>query len=192
MDNDDITRLGVQRKNKPMIEDVIPEYLVGEYKVMALEFSSYLRESRIKPVWATHNAWKATYKGKVICYIRLPRDESDFSWLRSKQPRDSDWKQSWIVTPHLYNMEAYEGQIVREGLQGLIWDNLSYCGHCDPLRKCAPGLDKIILNKKIKGLCRGSSYDGYAVWIGNPDESAIGGIKKLLELEKKARAESSI
>ena len=103
--NDDITRLDVQKKIKPMIEDVISEYLVGENKEMSLEFFSYLRKNKIKPIWTTHNSWKATYKNKVICYIRLPRDESD---NYSKQSHALEWKLHWLVTPHLYNMEQYE------------------------------------------------------------------------------------
>ena len=180
----DITLLRVQREFKPKIEDVIPVYLVGENKEMALEFISYLRENKIKPTWATHNSWKAIYKSKVICYIRLPINESD---NYSKQSHVSEWKRHWLVTPHLYNMEKYKEQIINEGLLELIWNNYVYCKPCEPIRKCAPGVNKNIFGKEFNNLCRGVFYDGCAIWINSPDNSEVNGIKKLLEMEKQTR-----
>ena len=138
----------------------------------------------MKPVWTIHNAWKATYKGKPIYYIRLPKYKSHFRNL--KQSLDSEWMHSWVITPYLHNANMYEEQITNEGLQDLIWDHMHYCFVCDHGR-CVPGVDKTILGKELKGLCRGDLYCDLAAWFVNPSETTISGIKTLLELEKNAR-----
>jgi len=69
-----------QTITKPAIEDVIADVLNGDAKKNALDFVSYLQKNKMKPVWASANAWKVSYKGQVICYIRLYNDE----WKNSK------------------------------------------------------------------------------------------------------------
>ena len=185
----DITTLAVQKATKPKIEDVIPCYVGVEALKTALDFIAYLRENKIKPVWTLHNAWKGTYKGKVIYYIRLPLYRGHFR--SPKRSSDADWMRSWVFTPYLHNINRYEDQIMEEGLQDLVWDNLHYCKPCAH-RKCLPECDKVILGKELKNLCRGDLYGGCAVWFVSPDETTINGIKRLLELEKKARDENVV
>lgn len=121
MDIHDLTLLSVQRQVKPKIEDVIPLYLDGEMKINALEFINYMKNNKITFRWAgVRNTWKATYKGKPICYLRLA-DGNAPAWLSSIQ------NAKWTVTPYLNNISEYEDKIINENWQNLIWDNLFYC-----------------------------------------------------------------
>jgi len=84
-----------QKAAKPMIEDVIPDYLDGEMRKAALDFVAHMRANKMKPVWYTANSWKAIYKSKCICVIKL---------------RNDDWKNaehSWSVHPYLNYMSRY-------------------------------------------------------------------------------------
>jgi hypothetical protein len=170
-----------QNKSKPAIEDVIPDYLCGDIKKNALDFCEYLRANKIKPVWAGANTWKAIYKNKPICYIRLFNDD----W--NKLPRAAMYGgHSWVVTLYIErNMHRYEDVILKEGLQNFIWDNVHYCmlcrspchGHTPPHR------DTVAFGKEIKRICHGREL----TWVFDPDEQAVNRIKRLLELEKQAR-----
>ena len=46
-----------QKKPKPEIENVIPEYLDGDMKKTALDFVAWLRANKMNPVWASANIW---------------------------------------------------------------------------------------------------------------------------------------
>jgi len=176
MENNDITLLSVQKVIKPKIEDVIPEILKGTAKKTALDFIAYLRENKMNPAWTLHNAWKAMYKGKPICYIRL-------GWAFGKGEDNDNGK--WEVTPYLNYINDYEYIIINEGLQNIIWDNLCFCKSCG--NNCAGSVERIILGKEIKNLCGGIIFNRFPVPVANPDDTDINNIKKLIELEKKAR-----
>ena len=182
-----VTRYTEQNKIKPMIEDVIPDFLDGDNKRIALEFIAYLRENKMKPVWAIQNGWKAVYKGKVLYYIRLPKHEQQFR--TKKQSDETEWTRSWVVTPFPQNINKYEELIINEGWQNLIWENMGYCYTCPNAvnsYKCE-GINKTILGKEFENLCRGQLYGGGMAWFVNPDETTISYIKKLLDFEKQAR-----
>ena len=130
--------------------------------------------------WAgIHNAWKASYKGKPILYIRL----NNKLWNENKYAK-------WVITPYLVNINEYEDEIIKEGWQDLIWNGLWYCKTFASGEYygngCAPGIDKTILGKELKNLCNGNFFSGRNwVWFHDPDEISINCIKKLLELEKR-------
>jgi len=174
--------LRTQKIEKPQIESVIPQYLDGDIKKTALDFVAYLRGNKFNFVWAVANGWKATYKGKVICYIRLPLHESHFRNL--KQSEGTEWQNSWVFTPYLHNMNKYEELVINENLQEFVLSGLHYCMPC-PHRFCAT--ERTILGKSIKNLCQGDLYGGMALWYVNPNETEIGYLKRLLEMEKQAR-----
>jgi hypothetical protein len=170
-----------QRAIKAKIEDVIPEYLDGDNKKNALEFVAYMRANKMQPAWLSANFWKAMCKGKSICYIRLPKGDMR-SWLLPEETTNA-----WTVTPALNHLDAYEDSIIKEGLQSIIWENIYYCrnvllGICNS-HKCAPGKSGTILGKEFKNVC----HHNQGLWFLNPDETTIDCIKKLLELEQKAR-----
>ena len=175
--------MATQSKLKPQIEEIIPEYLTGDNQKRALEFMAYLRDNKIKPVWAIQNGWKATYKGKVIYYIRLPRYNSHFRNL--KQSDGTDWENSWVFTPYLHNMSSYEDLVINAGLREFVLNGLHYCVPCAH-RLCPK--EKTIFGNKIENLCGGDLYGGMALWYVNPSETEMRYLKKLLEFEKQARA----
>jgi len=175
-----------QKKPKAEIEDVIPEYLEGETKQNALEFVAWLRANKMKPVWASANIWKATYKGGAICAVQLPISVY------------SAYKNSWIVSPHLDHMDEYETEIAGEGLRDTVLGCIVYCDHaggrpghgCSPNRPCAGGDAKTLLGGEIGGICHAGCNAAFAFTrICDPGPAAVGDIKKLLKMEQKARDE---
>ena len=171
-----------ETKPKPKIEDFIPRYLDDNMKNIALDFSVYMQNTKMRFSWAgMANAWKANCKGKNICYMRLCVGYES-------EPKEA----KWVVTPFLNHINVYLDVIMNEGLQDLVWDNLFYCKRCfaekyPKGRPCSPGRNIIMLGKEVKGICQGRP----PVWFWNPDETAINNIKRLLLLEKQARANKS-
>ena len=179
-----------QKNTKPMIEDVMPNYLDGDMLTSALEFIAYLRENKMKPLWQGLNTWGAKEKGIVLYSIMLQVGKGYYG-------RVGDLP-SWGITLNPVHMNTYEERIVHEGLQNFILDNVVYCVHsgrsdssgegCNPNKRCAGGRDRTVLGKEIKALCGCRSL----TWVWDPDEAAIVRMKKLLKLEQKARAEHSV
>ena len=179
----DITTLQFQRENKPNIEDVLPHYLDGKELEAALKFIADLRASKMNPRWAgVHNTWNCSYKGKIICFIRLGA-----IWHAARKVD----KIKWEIAPNLINISAYENEIIDENMQNYIWDGLAYCKSCinsdGLMRKCFPGVNKTVLKKDIVGICGGFYGGRIPISFQNPDETAINIINRLLELEKLAR-----
>ena len=84
------------------------------------------------------------------------------------------------------NMGEYEDEIIGENLQELVWGGLWRCKACG--NGCSPGVDKTMLKKEFKSLCHGIFYANRNwIWFYDPDEAAVKGAKRLLELEKRAR-----
>ncbi|MDF2686985.1 MAG: hypothetical protein K0S55_2168 [Clostridia bacterium] len=159
-----------EEKRKPEIEDAILEQLDGDKQKLALDFVAWLRENKMTLRWAGFkNAWKANYKSKTICYVKLKSNESN--------------EKKWVVYPYLNHINQYEELIVTEDLQNIIWDNMFYCLSC---RTPCNTTNITFLGKEIKGVCGGRQ----PVWFFEPDNATINCIKKLLELEKKARVEA--
>jgi len=175
-----------QRITKPLIEDVIPEYLDGDMKKSALDFVAYLRKNRMSPSFARiANAWNNNYKGSGLYYIGLCRQDP------YGKPRQ------WVINPYLKHISQYEDIIIQEGLQHIIWNNVHPCtnpltGGCN-YHGCAPGTNKTILGKEFKSVCIAHMYLGRPLmWAYDPDEATIDCIKRLLELERKARVENYV
>ena len=174
-----------QEKTKPLIEDVIPEFLEGDNKKTALEFVAYMRENKMKPVWARHNAWKAMFKGKSICYIRLPKYDSHFR--SPKHSNESDWMRSWSIMLQLKELNQNKFEVLNndEVMKNLIWDSLYNCQANCP-SQCNPEKKIVVFGKELEKRC-GYALDNGHLFFVNPDEVEINCIKKLLELEKEAR-----
>jgi len=151
------------------IEDYIPGCLDGSMKKASLDFIDHLYKNKITPKLKLLNWWEVKYKG-ILCKIRLP-----YHFQRCYF--------SWAVGIYLENMDNYRNEIKIEGLQDIVWDNLILCKGCSP--KCAPGNNITVLGKSIKGIC--INCPPSPLWVYDPDETAVDYIKKLLELEKKAR-----
>ena len=174
----DLTNLNVQRQLKPKIEEVLPFYLDAEELETALKFIEHMRNNKMNPRFAgVHSTWNCSFKGKVICYIRLGR-----KWI-GKAKVD---KVKWEVSPNLKHLSDYESQITDLSLKNAIWDSFSYCGTCN--NGCSPGKNRTFLGKDFTGLCNGMLYSGrLPIGFVNPDEVAFTQIKALLEFEANAR-----
>jgi len=183
----DITTLAVQKATKPKIEDVMPHYLDGDTLKSALDFIAYLRESKTNPSWAVHNKWSASNKGKVLCQIRLPAHQGHF-----QRPNVSDWKRSWCVSPYLSNLAKYEHLITDDYDKRLVAENLYGCvPHCRGI-KCSthnPEIKRTVCGTEISRYCHAGMLGNNTLWIVNPDQAEIASIKKLMKLEKQARAD---
>jgi len=181
-----------QKAAKPLIEGVIPDHLDGEMKVIALDFIAHMRANKMNPAWTLTNQWKVLCKGKNLCRISLDK------WW---SPHKEDTR--WVVTAYLQNLESYAETEVNEGLQNLLWGNVFYCVHkpeesfppqelrnhafilpCN-LWNCAPGKSKTVCGKELTNICRNGNRQYF--WFRNPNAEVIEGIKRLLELERKAR-----
>ena len=180
-DRNDVTLLHVQREIKPKVESVLPFYLDGEMLKLALDFVAYLRAEKMNPGWAgVHNAWRATSKGKPICYIRLGKE-----WIRDTEKK---WvintkNLKWLVIPYLDHMNDYADKI-NEDWKKIIWDDLRNCVNCAYGCSSRAAKTVTVLGKDFSGLCPGFINK---VSFVNPDEAAIKIIKRLLELEREER-----
>jgi len=127
--------------------------------------------------WGNFNTY---YKGEVICAIRLPK-------IGHKIP--------WAIALHLNHADKYKDLVISEGLQHVFFDNIVYCVYgsnsqpgtgCGQSNLCAGEETRTILGIEIKGVChRSQKFIPFFI----PDETAKNGIKRLLELEQKARDE---
>ena len=181
-----------QKASKPLIEDVMAEYLKSEMKKNALGFVAHMRANKMKPVWTLTNQWKTLYKGKNLCRITLT------TWWN---PPKEDTR--WVVTAYLMHLIDYEETVIREKLQKYLWDNVYYCVNkpakslppeksrnyaltlpCNTWN-CAPGKDITVCGKELTNICRNGNRQYF--WFRNPDKGSIDAIKRLLELEKIAR-----
>jgi len=183
-----------QKAIKPPVEDIIPEYLDGEMKDLALDFAAHMRVNKMKPAWVLTNQWKAVYKGRNICRITLHQG------LLPK-------KFEWIVTAYLEHLNEYEEIVINENLQRYLWDNVYYCVQkpkesfpAEELRNyalswpcniwgCAPGKNIMVCGKELTNICRNGNRQYF--WFHDPDEATVNGIKRLLELERNARIKAN-
>jgi len=158
-----------QQQKVAKIEDYIPRCLDSSMKKISLDFISHLQANKIKPKFKMFNWWEANYKD-LICKIRLP--------YHHQKPMFS-----WAVGIYLNHMDIYEHEIINEGLQNIIWDNLTLCKGCH--FSCAPGIGANVLGKEMEGICAHCPYT--VTWVYDPSEATLAGIQKLLALEMKAR-----
>jgi len=165
-----------QKTIKPKIEDVIPEWLGGDMKQNALDFVAWLRANKMSPAWASANSWKANYKGKGICYIKL---------LYSNRDDDKNRQYAWVISVYYSDRKKYDALVESEGLLEHFREKIWYC-NCTigglP-QNCGSRADVTILGKEIKDVC--GHY--YPMYFCDPDATVIDSIKKLIVLERKAR-----
>ncbi len=186
--------------DKPKIEVLIPEYLIGDMEKTALDFVAYMRATKMPPAYRPSLRYKCNYKGKSICTIGFPRawtngngnpyQDNEFG---QKWMSQENIKNNWVVIPQLDHLIEYENQI-DDGMKNIIWDakNIYFCNGCwasnpnfpGPRDSCGPRRTQMIFGKAFHGLCGRGFF-----WFFNPDDAAIECVKKLLALEQKARAQ---
>ena len=155
---------------KPPIEDVIRELFDdGDKKQVLLDFVVHLRKNKLNLLWALHNKWKATIKGKPIFYLGLNNNY-------------------WDIDLFLYNRNSYDDVIINEDLQYIFWDRIAYWPN--PIHDCAgyknkrciSGKNITIYGKEFNNICECMSK-----FIRTPNNKTVKGIERLLDLEKQAR-----
>ena len=170
------------------IEDRIPLVLEGEVKKAALDFSAYLRGKKINLKWTgIQNGFSETgqtHYGQGLCHIEL---------------RNAYWENEtsgWRVCVPLPNIDKYGETITDEGFKGFIWDNIYICNKtaanaCNGGEKsvyaCHRGMNITVLGKGIEYACRLRNGRHISIHVYDPNETAMGYIKRLIELEQKCK-----
>jgi len=197
MSEKELTLYQQQKITKPTPDGIIPEYLGDDLRNIAMSFVVWLRENKMPLRWgpSSANSWTSNYKGKPICGIGL-WEQCQLGHHRDYVDRRPGNQPCWIITPKLTNLELYSDSIFNMGLQDFIWSNAKSCVYsernpnygmkkapgCNPNKSCRLGKDITVLGKVIKYNC-----GGFALSFGNPNETTLNSIKRLLELEKNAR-----
>ena len=166
-----------QKVIKPLIEDLIPCFFDGDTEKSVFDLVAFMRANKLKPSWCLTNAWKAVCKGKNICYIRFGAGSTYVKDVKL------------VISLNTLHIKAYEQTIIDEGLQQILWGNVLHCikkaeESCNNWG-CAPGKTVTICGKDITNICCNSNRQHF--WFHDPDVATIEAIKRLLELEKKAR-----
>jgi hypothetical protein len=159
-----------QKTDKPQIEDVIPDYLDGEMRKLALDIAAFLRANKMSPTWASGNSWKSSCKGKGICYVKLLPEANAHKWAVTLMPLD--WRR-------------YDEWVYAEGYADKFTEKPHYCHGCGrPTgESCGGRKDFTVNGKELKGVCG----HNFMRWINDPDTETVNGIKRFLESEKAAR-----
>jgi len=158
-----------QKNARPKIEDELKDVLEGDALKSAQDFVAYIKENKMTPSWASANSWKVSYKGKGVCYIRLPGtawyhlDEGSWHLLIYAQ-----------YDKHLLDFVADES----EAIKTLVHDHVANSQLCGG---CMPGADRKQVCKEFESIasCTGVS-------MKNPDEDFLEFAKKLVALRRDA------
>ena len=157
-----------QKKTKPRIEDVLPIYLDGEKLKNAMDFVAFLRENKMSPGWRSPNSWCASYKGKVVAYIKL----GEAAYLSSEY---DFWQ---IVFFDHYNSENEE--LLGEQTKKALLSKIRFCKSC-PDFSCAPGIQGTVLGEKLAdNICRYMSF-----LFNNPTAAELERAKQLVMTSRK-------
>ena len=146
---------------KPKIEDVILETVKDEHQKAALDFVGFIRANKMTPAWASKNAWKVNYKGKVLCYIRTS-GTSHFYNLDDG---------SWHIGFAVYSDYVYDVSVSNEAIK-IIWDNVRRCTRCS---NCIPANRLTINGKEFDNVCHQWFF------IRNPNAEALECVMRLVE-----------
>lgn len=158
-----------QKNERPKVEHAIADALEGDALKNARSFILYLIESKMKPVWASANSWKVNYKGKGVCYIRLPGT----AWY----PLNTGAWHLSVFTQYDRNLrELISGE--SEEIKALVkrnTDNNIPCGGC------MPGLDRRLVSSNFTNICACTCIN-----MESPNDELCGFAKKLIDLRRDA------
>ena len=157
-----------QKKTRPKFEDVAGSFLSGEVLENALDFVAYLRENNMAPARASTNAWKAAYKNKGVCYVRIPYESND----------PNSRTNTWNIGPPGDDCLTFP---MTDRMKEILWSSVKQCNACNgryigKKRPCNFGTDRTIFGREFKRVC------GYA--IKNPSGEALDFAKLWVEARK--------
>ena len=155
-----------QRKTKPVIEDVIGDFLEGDRLKSALDFITFLRDNNMNPRWASGNAWRVTgKKSKPICRIDLGGLQHPWS----KYLKAGDWA---ITELEGLERKYFDEFISSDEMKDFIWSNIKPCNRCC---SCGPRC-WTYAGKEFAECC--------GLRIINPDTKGLELAKKIVEANK--------
>ena len=150
--------IAAQARMKPKIEEIIPEYLVGEEKRALLDFLGFCSASGIKCAWSAANILKLSHKTKKtvgMIYIgKYPCGKANIT-------------KGWWCT----HIPVFDEVVLSEGMTGIIHRNVLPCGH--GIKSCGGGKTVTIYGKEFSGV--------HGVLFKNPDDETLNCIKRNLE-----------
>jgi len=166
------TAFAVQRAAKMGIEVVAHEYFEGERQAAILNFAAYLRAHNTPPKWDAWNTWKAYYKGKVLCWVKLN------PFVRPAE---------WVVSPCASHINVYENAVVSAVLTQLVCDNIKRC-HPACVGVCSGAKPVTLLGSDFTDICNEVyAVNNIRIDCANPDAVTLASIQQLLALEKDIR-----
>jgi len=176
-----------QRLHMREIEDRIPLIVAGDASASAMEFVSFLRSQKIKLKWTgIQNSYSQTgqvHMGQGLIYIGLGD--------RYMQGRND----GWLVCVPLENIANYRDALIHEELLGFVVNHIYICTAATQADACnggegkygcLRGVDMDVLGKHVNYACRLRNKKRIAIYVHDPDETAINQIKRLLALEMAA------
>ena len=164
-----------QQRLKPAPEDLIPYCLDGDKGMieLALDFVAHLRATnKARLCWFARNAWRIKLKGENLCELST----GFVGWWG-----DNDHK--WWIVCNATHINEYENKIVSAGLQDFVLNNINQCRLCNPKGKCGNQRNITVLGSEF------TFCGGVSIWVWDPDEKEVEGMKKLIELEKIVRSD---
>lgn len=148
-----------QKKKKPKIDEIIETSLTGENKARAQAFVGFVRSLRMSPQWASANSWAVSFKGKRVCYIKIP----------GGTPPES----AWYIRPAVEYCDELAAFCQAERLEGTMLDNAHYCRGCG---SCAPGKKAVFFGCELDHVCCAPIDFEFH----NPDAAALECAEKLV------------
>ena len=158
-----------QKNVRPKIEDVLTNVLEGDVLKNAQDFLAYIKENKMTPSWASANSWKVSYKGKGVCYIRLPGT----AWYALDA---GYWHLSVFAQYDKHLCEFILGE--SEAVKALV-DN--HVANSEPCGGCMPGVDRKLACKEFKSIASCTSIN-----MKNPDDNFLAFAKRLVALRRDA------
>lgn len=150
-----------QKKTKPPIEELVGNSLAEPLKGDILNFVNFLRENKLSPQWASTNSYKASYKSRGVCIIKLTENSY----------------QIWINTQYNEDFNSCFSE-ADEHVKKFLLDSMVYCFGCG---SCKPGLSLDILGVPQINAC----YNP-VIRMKNPDNEFLELAKRLVLLRKQA------
>jgi len=155
-----------QKVHKPMIEDIMPEYLSRNDLRIALNFMAFLRENKISPRYASYNSWVAKSGGKNVCYIKILRNSP-----------------GWCISPS-FDFAEYEKRIIHEDMRNLILDSIVSL-RCEDKAGTRCGMkNKTLFGKTFDLMCSCGTIE-----IQNPNAEQTEIIKRLVLIIKQMNSD---
>jgi len=153
-----------------IIENVIDEFLVGNARKNALEFTQYLRSNemlfeREKGYWEDKYYWGIKYNDEYVCFILINNEEKT-------DP------ESWTIWSDDSCANTFGDSSTDEKVKEIIWKHVVVCDNID---RCFDGCKrsrKTILGKEFDNVC------GTAIKFENPNDITVEGMKKMIEIRK--------